>query len=157
MEAIWFLDTILPKTVPTDDELWWHKTGLFQTSMTLFSYIDAVTGLLARHYITLLVDPDRVKSSTMDLAFSLKKTIINHGGMSAVLSEPNVRFSSILVVIGPLKESWQHYLLPLHSSDLIKEALASEKFDFASISKYQLSRNKETHFCLNINYVSQLM
>lgn len=154
MEAIWYLDNILPTTKPTDDELWWHQNGLCQTSMTIFSYIDTVTGVLGRYYITLLVDPD-VKPSTLDLAFAYKKAIINHGGMSSVQTEPNVLWSTTLVVLGPLKKRWQNYPLPLYSSRLIKDALECGKFDYATISKYLLC--KKTHAFLSINYLSQLL
>lgn len=131
----------------------WQRGGLTKYNMTMFSYLSTDDGLLRRHHISVLIDPQNAKEFRM--AFEFKTAIINGGGFASVLTAPEFRWNTINVVLGKVKRSWAHYCIKLYNVQLLTDSISSGRFDPTSLDKYRIIQKRP--FTLNINYISTLV
>lgn len=155
MEAIWYVENVLPKTRPRPDELLVHQHGLIKYRLALFSYINPKSGCLARLEFRIIYQPEKKSVEYDRIVSSYKSGIISYGGNATIENVPEVRCNVINVMMGDPKPSWVEYHVNLYSFRLVKDATVSETFDFSNIEKYKLSLKPTTR--VNINYMSQIL
>lgn len=149
------MDTVLPNSKPSAEEVLIHQDGYLDFRMTLFSYINKDTGLLARYRFALLVDRD-YKSEDFDRTTSyFEEVIMTYGGYASVKSFPEVRWDCINVVIGTPRPRWRKYSVKLYSINLLTDAINTLKFDFKTICQYRIVMPPSV--ALNICNLSQLI
>lgn len=138
-EINWYMQKILPNQKPTVEELSWHHHGLLKTNRTIFSYVHQETGLLARHYLVVLVNSNgKDYQENFISACGYRDAIIDLGGVSCVLHAPDLRPHVINIVIGETMRNWANYYVRLYSVDIFMDALHKKKFDPASKANFEL-------------------
>lgn len=106
--------------------------------------------MLVRRYFVILVDADKITEYQHALRY--RRGIVNYGGAASIKLVPEIRWSSINVVIGSCKPSWANYFVQLYSCKLIKDAIVKKKFDPNGLEKYRLPQKPP--FTLNIANIS---
>lgn len=153
MEAEWFMAVELPKRKPSKAVLWWQKRGLQQLGMTLFSYNDEDDGLLRRHQFAILVDPNSKRAGRIALNFH--RLITDNGGISSVVSVPEIRWNCINLVIGTPKRSWANFFVPLFTVDMVSHVIKTGRFNSAEMRKFRLPNQRP--LSLNMFYLMRFM
>lgn len=149
------MDTILQDSEPNPDEISMHQDGFLDFRMTLFSYVNRDTGLLARYRFALLVDPDN-KIEDYDRITSFFETVImTFGGFATIETVPEVRWNCVNVVLGAPNPSWGKYCVKYYSINLITDAITTLKFDFKTRSRYRVLVSPGV--ALNFSNLSQLI
>lgn len=119
--------------------------------MSLFSYMDETVWLLKRCHISLLIQ----EQSERNAAMSLRELIITNGGNASVVTQPEVRWSSINVIGEPLRPlpEWRWYFVKFYSLQLLLDAITTVNFNRDEIEKYAIKY--EPPPVLNIRYISK--
>lgn len=155
MDAENFISTtVVYKQLPSEQVVWWHKNGLWQRDMTIFSYLKD-DGLLRRNIFNLVVDTDNISPEEFELVNSYQEEITNKGGIALLRQTPEIRFDAINVVIGPIRKEWSNFFIKLFSIDLIKDALKTKRFDSDNLDVYQIPPKRPP--TININYIAKLV
>lgn len=157
LEPMWYMDTVLSKQRPTLSELWCHRHGVLNSNWAIYSYLNEQTGLLARHHITLLVNPVSPNfDGEFDLAIKYKDTIFELGGICSVSTVgPDIRHFAINVVIGIPPQKWANFYVKLYSPLLFIEVLEKKKFDPTAIGQFLIPMQPPSR--LNLEYISKLV
>lgn len=149
------MDNILPNSKPKANEISMHQYGFLNFKMTLFSYINKDSGILARYRFALLVDRDSKIQDFDGTTSYLEDVIMTYGGYATVEAFPEVRWDCMNVVVGYPKPSWKKYCVKLYSVNLITDAISTLKFDHKSRCQYRILMPPS--FALNVSNLSKLI
>lgn len=150
------METVLSTQTPTWSELWWLRHGVLPSKGAIYSYLNEQTGLLVRHQITLLVNPESNDFlDEFEIALQYRDIIVDLGGVGSIFtSAPDIRNEAFNVVIGTPKPNWIKCGIPLYSPVLLMEVLKTGKFDSTIIEKFVIPQIFPSR--LNFDFLIQL-